>query len=281
MIQRLRSVFQRLRNRLVYDWILRSYGIRKLRQLNQVSDRSHSHTYTCFYRSPGQLEALVGPVLSRINTQDLVINIYACSKGAEAYTVASVISSRHPGLSFQILASDLHQETVDYAKAATYTQEEVHAWTVKSDFIEATFDRVGALYRVKPSIASKVQFSKISLLDPAGLAKHHRPSQLNLIQNVFCHMSPEMVRQAFANILPFVQPGSALLMDGTPLDLREELTANAGLQPLDYRVREIHEFARMHIGAKWWTYYYGLEPYWPLGRNRTRRYSTIFFKEKR
>lgn len=283
MIQRLTSLITRIRNRLVYDFLLLPYGIRKLKELNRSSDRSQSHTYTCFYRSPGQIEALLGPVISRVasqgSAQKLLINVYACSKGAEAYTIASTIGQRYPSLDFKILASDLHQETVDYAKRALYTREEVHGWTVTRDFIEQTFYRTGDAYQVKPEIASKVQFQKISLLDPAGLAAFHQPGDLVFIQNVFCHLNPEMVRQAFENVMLFLKPGAALLMDGTPLDLREELTEKAGLVPLDYRTREIHEFARLHIGAKWWTYYYGLEPFRSFHKNKVRRYSTIFFRE--
>ena len=92
-------------------------------------------------------------------------------------------------------------------------------------------------------------------------------------------MEPAPASQAFRNGVRLLKPKSALFIDGMSLDLREKLTSEEGLVPLDYACREIHEFARTHVGERWWNYYYGMEPYASWHRDRLRRFSTIFLKE--
>ena len=102
----LKSIYRFMKYQVFYGTLLYSYGIARQRKLLKNADRSQSHTYTCFYRSPGQLEALIGPVMDFLNAGrkpgKLQINVFAGSEGAESYTFASVLMHKFPGLDFQI-----------------------------------------------------------------------------------------------------------------------------------------------------------------------------------
>jgi hypothetical protein len=60
------------------------------------------------------------------------------------------------------------------------------------------------------------------------------------------------------------------------LDQRQRLTRAAGLVPLEWRVRDIHEAGRSHVAERWWAYRYGCEPWLPWRPDKARRYGTLF-----
>jgi len=277
----LKATYRFLKDDILYGTLLYRYGVNRHRALQQHATRSQGHTYTCFYRSPGQLEALTGPVMERLlahrTPAKFRINVFACSTGAEPYTIASVLVRNFPGLDLQITASDLHQEMVDHATHATYSANDVRRRAPDAQFIEDTFEKVGASYRVRRELRSLVSVKQANLLDPA-LGDQFAPADIVFAQNVFCHLDAAQARIAFHNVSQLLKPRSALFIDGMNLDLREELTAHQGLSPLEFKVRQIHDFARTHVGDRWWNYYYGMEPYTRWHPSSARRFSTIFFK---
>ena len=76
----------------------------------RTSPRQNCH-FTSFLRMPTQFEALSGPVLDFLFKESTVnpirVTIIGCSTGAEAFTIASVLRSRHPELAFSISAYDI------------------------------------------------------------------------------------------------------------------------------------------------------------------------------
>jgi chemotaxis protein methyltransferase CheR len=213
---------------------------------------------------------VVGPVLQFLGGRKLgrpleILNL-ACSNGAEAYTFASFLSKRLPDLDFRITAADLHQEMVESARAASY-----------SDFIEHTFDKVGDRYVVKPEVRRRVTFTQGNLLD-SKLHEKLASADIVTAQNVLFHLKPNDARTAFDNIVKLLRPKSVLLIDGMDQPLRVELTLKHGLEPLEFKMKEIYQESRVHTPLDWWHYYWGSEPYSPFRRDRARRYGTVFLK---
>ena len=138
-----------------------------------------------------------------------------------------------------------------------------------------TFDVVDGRYKVKPEIRQRVSFEQADLLSPE-LDKQFPPADIVFMQNVLFHMPPPMARQAFSAVLKLLKPGSVLFIEGMELDMRASLTQAAGLAPLGYKVKEIYNYSRRHIPARWWRYYFGNEPYFEFAKNKLARYSTIF-----
>lgn len=278
-----REVLRRLKRDL-RSAIFFPYGVRKHKHLLATCDRVDNHTYTCFYRAPRQLSVLSGPVLDFLGTPQsegrrLEILMFACSNGAEAYTIASWLIQQVPQLDFHIEGSDLHDEMVQRCIAADYSEDEaLQSEYVTPEFVEATFDRQGNRYVVKSHIREKVSFRQANLLDQKGLQAAFRPADIVTAQNVLFHMKPPMARAAFANAAAFVKPRGVLLVEGMDAELRIELTRQHGLVPLTTDLKEIYSETRVHTPQDWWNYYWGTEPYFPLRSERERRYGTIFLR---
>lgn len=283
--QTARTVYRFVRDDVLLGGLLLPYGRSRQRALRQQTARSDAHTYTCFYRSPAQLEALTGPVVDRLvrlsQRAELSILVFAASNGAEPYTLASELMYRRPGLGFRVRASDLHESMVEKARRGAYSLREItQSLTVPETFLSRTFDRDGtgedAVYVVKPGIRERVTFEQADLLSPDLDGRFER-ADIVLLQNVLFHLPPQAARDAFGRVARLVKPGGALFIDGMELEMRVELTARAGFTPLDYRVKEIYQHSRLHIPMTWWRYYYGNEPYSVFAKDRLRRYATIFF----
>lgn len=271
-----------LRTKVLGSVALLPYGRMRHRRLLRTANRQNDHTYTSFYRSPVQLDALVGPALDHLGPRPdpvpIQINIFACSNGAEAYTVASELCHRRPELRWQIRASDLHAHTIQQARLGSYSSEELAQGPgAPADFVKRTFDAAGGAWLVKPVLRERVSFEQADLLDDTVGARMPQ-ADIVFLQNVLFHMPPPLARKAFASAIETLKPKSVLFLDGMELDMRVELTREAGLRPLGFRTREIYEYSRRHIAANWWDYYYGCEPFWALAADRDRRYGTVFLK---
>jgi chemotaxis protein methyltransferase CheR len=280
----LRKAYRFVRS-YVYDVALYPYGVYRHHALLRSSERVSTHTYTCFYRAPAQLRALSGPVLDFLGNpqrtgERLDILLFACSSGAEVYTIASWLTQQLPGLNFHIHASDLHEELVEYARTAKYTHDEVwHSQYIDQTFVDATFERVDDGYVVRPELRAKTSFRQANLLDGAALRASFSEAPLVIAQNVLFHLSPAHATTAFENLTSLMAPRSVLLLEGMDLGLRSKLTASHGLRPLvTSDARQIYEETRVHTPRDWWNYYWGVEPFTPFHPDRERRYATIFVR---
>lgn len=280
------AVWRFMRQDIAYNTLLYPYGTWRHARLLRAEPRSQRHTYTCFLRSPLQLQALTGPVLARVtqapadDTQRrrLRVLVFACSNGAEAYTLASALLQTDPMLDLEMEASDLHQEMIDKATAGRYSRDEVlHSPYVTPAFIDATFDRDGEDFIVKPALRQRVRFRLADLLSPA-LARSFAPADLVLAQNVLFHLPPAAAAQALHSLHQLLRQRGALAIEGVDTDLKLRLTRELALTPLRWQVREIYEQSRVHVSLAWWRYYYGSEPYAPWRLDKARRYGSIFLK---
>lgn len=278
----MRERLGRLKRDFVYGTMLFPYGVYKHQQLLANCDRVNNHTYTCFYRAPAQLEALSGPVLRFLDfpqQRRLEILTFACSNGAEVYTMASWLMQTYPQLDFHITASDLHYEMVARCEAADYSAEEaLQSEYMTRRFVEATFVQQGDRYLVRPEVKAHTSFTQASLLDGDTLRQKFTEADIVTAQNVLFHLKPDDTRRAFANITQFLKQKSALFVEGMDLDLRVELTLKYGLSPLKHDLKRIYSETRVHTPKDWWKYYWGTEPYFALRPDKERRYATIFLK---
>lgn len=281
--RRLHQAYGRLKRRIVFDTLLYPYGVRRFRDVSRGAERSSTHTFTRFYRSPLQMEGLTGPVLEHVGLSRppsaLNVLVFGGSTGAEAYTVASALHAAHPSLDFEILSSDLHEEMIRIAAKGSYSEEEIR---VSPGVTQAIIDRAfetedGGKLRIREDIRSRVAFTQADLLSE-DLGIRFKPADIVFLQNVLCHLDPKSAERAFRGVVKLLRPRSALFVDGMDLNLKVALTREYGLVPLKYRYREIFEHARLFIPWKWWTVYYGLEPHRYFVSDRVRRYSTIFLK---
>jgi chemotaxis protein methyltransferase CheR len=279
-----RQVLRFLKRDIIYDLALYPYGRYKHRNLRGSAAMNDHHTFTAFYRSPGQVQALIGPVYEYLASNGcankIVINVFAGSRGAEAYTMASALLRTYPDLDFEVHCSDLHEEVVEEARAGIFTLEQItQGQVVPKQFIEETFDPVGENFSVKAAIRERVSFSCSDILNDK-LTEKYPPGDVICAQNVFCHMSDNDAERGFLNVLTLAKEKSAIFIDGMSPDLRIKLTLANELEPLEFQHKNIYKQTRKLLSPSWWKYYYGREPYLSFKRDKVRRYSTIFFRGK-
>jgi len=278
----LKHIYQLLLNDVLFGVILFHYGKFRYKKLIGSAVRSNRHTYTSFYRSPEQLKVLEKQIndFKPFANQNLNIAVFAGSNGAEAYTLSSYLGNANPNLKFDIICSDLHKDNIDYAIKAVYDKSALSSPVgIPNDFIKHTFNIEGENFVVKDRVKEKVSFKVSDLLDsnlPDAFSKY----DIVFLQNVLFHLNHEDAEFAFRNILKVMKPNALLFVDGMELDMKEKLTFENGLIPVDEKIAEIYSSSRKHIPQDWWNYYYGNEPYSIFNRNNNRRFCTIFKKEQ-
>jgi chemotaxis methyl-accepting protein methylase len=265
----MRQLFQTDRGRALRYWLAL-----------RLDDRVH-YTFTQFLRSPAQYEALLGPVLDALvgpgRTGRLRVVVIGCSIGAEPYTISSLLLRHCPDLQVTIDGYDIDPLVLERATAGWYTEREVmDSRHVTPEFIADTFERQGDGFLVRPAVAGRVRFYPMDALDPA-MPERVGPADIVYAQNILMNLSRAQARRAFGNILGLLRPRSALFIDGMDLDLRFRYTSVARLSPVDFRVREIHEEARLIRGDRYPYSYSGLPPF-EEGPEATRRFATVFLR---
>ena len=243
--------------------------------------RRENVTFTQFLRLPRQYEVLCGPVVDFLCPADakepLRILIFGCSNGAEPVSIASTLMSRRPDLDFTIVATDIEPAMVEKGAGGRYTRSELDMMaTLDPAFVAATFIERDGAFEVRPEIRARISFRIADVLDDdvARLG----PADLVVAQNFLYHLSRGQARRAFAHVRAAMKPRSALLLDGMDIDLRQSLTRQAGLEPLDCMIADIHADSAVLRGPAWpWTYW-GLEPFDVRRRDWRRRYATIYLR---
>jgi len=245
-------------------------------------DARENSTFTGFCRLPTQFEALADPVVGFLLKDEadrkLRIIVFGCSNGAEAYTVSSILHQRCSGLNFKVFACDIDSCMIEKAKTACYQTKEIYNnKIIRDSFINFTFNQDGNRFKVKEEIAKSVCFEKADALD-TGLKNSIGPADILFAQNFLFHMKPKASLMALRNLCGLLKPKAVLFIDGVDINIRKKITKRLKLEPLDYKIKEIHNEA-MRARAVGWPYsYWGLEPFMTSSKNWRRRYATIFKK---
>lgn len=250
------------------------------RLIQHIEDRT-SYTFTQFYRAPGQLDALCGPVLDFLAAGSRQVRIVAlgCSTGAEAYTLASELLTRHPRLEFTIDAFDISADVLAVARSATYPADWVRQNPlIMSEFIARTFVCNRDEWKVRDQITERVHFYQADVADPA-IRLTAKCADIVLACNIMCNLQRPAARRLFQNAVALLKSRAALFVDGMDLDMRVRLARQHQLVPLTFEMIRIHEEARLVRGDRYPWFAAGLEPFSTWRRNREFRYATIFLRD--
>jgi chemotaxis methyl-accepting protein methylase len=240
-----------------------------------------STSYTHFYRFHHQYSVLFERVLPHLAADRLDIVLFGCSTGAEPYSLASLLTSRCPSLDFGIRAFDIEPELIAIARRATYSRRDVYRSPfINEEFVGHTFDVVGTSYRVKDAITSRVDFAVGSVLD-AVLIDNLGKADLVLAQNVLFHLKPRVARRAFANLVKLLRDKSALFVDGMDTRMRIALTKQFHLEPVNYKVEEVHNDAYINRKNRRVSRYFDREPFSLESNEWLRKYCTVYLQGNR
>ncbi len=133
---------------------------------------------TCFFRSQTQLDAFRQVSLRKLTDakrslpiRSLRIWSAGCSTGEEPYTLGIILEEESTellsGWTFEIVATDLNDRSLDHARAATYgTYSTRH---VTNYYKHRYFVPAGDQLQVQQTVRNCVRFRRINLSDPGDM----------------------------------------------------------------------------------------------------------------
>jgi two-component system CheB/CheR fusion protein len=143
---------------------------------------------TQFFRDPDAFEALERDVIPSLvdqlkPDQELRIWVAGCATGEEAYSLAMLfweafkLRGRAPRI--KILATDVHQRSLDYAGAGIYGEEQLGH--VSPDRLERFFTKRTSGYQVSQELRQLIVFARHNVLKDAPFTKMHFISCRNML----------------------------------------------------------------------------------------------------
>ena len=169
---------------------------------------------TCFFRNQPQLEALRNIVLTRIvearsklPLRHLKIWSAGCSTGEEPYTLSMMLleelAGRLKGWTFEIVATDLNERSVAYAKQGIYGAYSTR--NLPPLYKEKYFIASGENLQVNTEVKARVNINRVNMLDDSRMA-FLKGMDLILCCNVLIYFDViskrRVIQHFYNNLLP-------------------------------------------------------------------------------
>ena len=133
---------------------------------------------TFFFRNQPQLDALVTTVVPqllnspyKLNKNKLRIWSAASSSGEEAYSTAMILNElikpKYPGLSIEIVGTDINYQVVETAKSGIYKEYSIR--NTPAYYLKKYFKSSGGTFELDPNIKRLVSFKILNLYDDAAM----------------------------------------------------------------------------------------------------------------
>ena len=179
-------------------------------------------TETCFFRDPAQFRLFrerIVPALIAERTLtpggNRALHIWSagCSTGDEAYSVAMTLDDMgvfhtHPGLTVEIIGTDLNSDALDKARRASYSERAVR--NVEGRHLDRYFDRDGKTYQLKDEIRNRVQFEFGNLTQTPMPSTG--PQDVVFCKNVAIYFPSDVTRKLVRGLHETISPGGYLLL---------------------------------------------------------------------
>jgi chemotaxis protein methyltransferase CheR len=300
-----RGIWKRLPASLSCLPPVRMYGMHVHALVRRLAERTQSHG-TFFFRNRPELELLRRLVDRKDRGSSLEISVFACSKGAEVYSIAWTIRSVRPDLKLRLHALDISQEIVEFAERGAYSLRRPHApdpvrragtanvdeltWNTYRDQgtrqdlsifermteseMEAMFDREGDHVKVKSWLKEGIIWHTGDAADPE-LVSVLGPQDMVVANRFLCHMKPAAAERCLRNMARLIKPGGYLFVSGVDLDVRTTVAGEMGWKPVTDLLKEIHE-GDVSLRNGWPLEWWGLEPFMTARPNYMTRYACVF-----
>jgi two-component system CheB/CheR fusion protein len=149
---------------------------------------------TKFFRDDDAYAVIQKEVIPKLiedpkRTEPIKIWVVGCSSGEEPYSLAMLFyeyiqSSKRFDNEVKIFATDIHQESLDFASKGLYSAESMKEMT--EDRRKRFFTREGDFYRVSPTLRKMVVFAKQNILKDPPFSK----IDLLSCRNMLIYMNP-------------------------------------------------------------------------------------------
>lgn len=223
------------------------------------------------------------------------IAVFACSKGAEVYSIASVLRTARPDLTISIQAIDLSREIVEFAARGVYSLQDGdragNAPDVDNTYRDqladfspfkfmseseknAMFDRDGDVAKVKPWIKEGIVWRCADAGDPE-IVSIIGPQDIVIANRFLCHMEPFAAGRMLRNVSRVVKPGGYLFVSGVDLDVRTRVAMDMKWKPIKELMQDIHD-GDPSIRDGWPFDYWAKEPLDAGREDAAVRYASAF-----
>lgn len=153
-----------------------------------------------FYRNPKRWEVLESKVLPYLkkDTNKLSIWSAACSTGEEPYSLAIMMRENFPEMSFQILATDIDEKVLDFARRGIYQLQALKELPLQLK--NKYFKEIDGLYHVDETLKKFITFKRHDLLADT----YSKQLDLIVCRNVLIYLTDEAketIYQRFSDAL--------------------------------------------------------------------------------
>lgn len=166
-----------------------------------------------YYRNPAQwqiLEEKVLPELIARSSGTLKIWSAACSTGDEPYTIMMLMREKFPKVSVKLLATDLDDEVLAYAKQGIYTQKSLV--NLPKEYIRKYFQEIKpGQYQITKDIMNAVEFRQHNLLSDS----YDKNYDLIVCRNVLIYFTDEAKLQVFKDFQKSLKNDGYLFIGST------------------------------------------------------------------
>ncbi|MBE0657223.1 MAG: protein-glutamate O-methyltransferase CheR [Bryobacteraceae bacterium] len=172
--------------------------------------------YTSFQREPQHFELLRTKILPLIASSHGRTGVWSagCSTGEEPYTIlmhaADVMGEQNLG-KLRLLATDISNKALAKARAGVYTLDKLADLPAdwRRRFLQKGVGELSGSFRIRPDLASKVEFSRLNLMEPFENAGTFRVIFCRNVMIYFDKHTQERLVRKFAAQL---EPGGWLLI---------------------------------------------------------------------
>jgi chemotaxis protein methyltransferase CheR len=168
----------------------------------------------------------------------------ASSSGQEAYSLAITLSESLPtGWSYEIVGSDISTEMIKRAEQAEYSQVEVNRGLPAAQLVQY-FERVGAHWRVAPSLRRNISFRLMNLTAPLPPMP---PFDVIFLRNVLIYFDVATKKAVLRNVARLLRPDGWLFLGAaeTTIGIDDNYERVAAGRTSAYRIR-----AAAPVGAR-------------------------------
>jgi two-component system, chemotaxis family, CheB/CheR fusion protein len=170
---------------------------------------------TRFFRDDAAFEALehrIIPELVERSVPDAQIRVWVpgCATGQEAYSIAMLLherfSARRKPLNMKILATDVHQASLDVAGAGIYSEEQVDG--IAPERLDRFFTLTAEGYQISQTLRETIVFAPHNLIRDAPFTK------LDLIacRNLLIYLQPHAQKTVLTLFHFSLKPGGFLFL---------------------------------------------------------------------
>jgi chemotaxis protein methyltransferase CheR len=196
--------------------LIRSMQTKPVAELQRQVVEAMTTNETSFFRDTHPFEALRTDILPPILKQQAArrtLNIWsaACSTGQEAYSVAMLLRESFPELSgwnVKILGTDLSEEVLTKARAASFSQIEMNRG-LPAALLARYFKRQGMHWELEPRIKELTSFVKLNLIETWPPMP---TMDVVFLRNVLIYFAPETKKLILKKIRKCMAPHGVLFL---------------------------------------------------------------------